>query len=138
MTTIPTPTFLINKRTVSALEIDMWNITGNYADGAWHQLIQSCVKNWTAKKQFVGLATVWSSTMPSANFGEYTNSCVIAAFGLGGFINQLETTLSDHFPRQVRRAEDMQVVSGSWRPYLNLEHGKIWTALDAVEWGELE
>lgn len=138
MTTIRTPTFIISNRPVSALEIDMWNITGQYADGAWHQLIHASVKHWAEKKQFAGIATIWSSTMPSANFGEYTNTCVIAAFSMGGFINQLETTLSDHFPRQVRRAEDMQVVSGSWRPYLHLEHGKIWTALDTAEWAELE
>jgi hypothetical protein len=136
--TIPTPKFEINKRMVSSIEIDMWNIKGKYADGVWHKLVQASVKDWSAKKQFEGKATIWSSVMPSANFETYTNACYIAAFGMTGFMKQLETTLYEHIPRQVRRSEEMQVERGSWRPYLHFEHGKIWIVSDDAEWGELE
>jgi hypothetical protein len=76
--------------------------------------------------------------MPSANFENYTNACFIAAFGMAGFMKQLETTLSGHIPRQVRRSDEMQVERESWRPYLYLEHGKVWIVSDAAEWVELE
>ena len=76
--------------------------------------------------------------MPSANFENYTNACFIAAFGMAGFMKQLESTLSGHFSRQVRRSGEMQVERGSWRPYLHLEQGKVWSVSDAAEWRELE
>ena len=135
---IPTPKFEINKRMVSPIEIDMWNIKGKYADGEWHELIHACVKNWAAKNQFDGKGTIWSHVMPSANFGDYGDSCCIAAFGMTGFMKQLETTLSGHFSRQVRRSDEMLVERGSWRPYLHLEQGKIWIISDVAEWRELE
>ena len=137
-TTIPTPNFIINNRMVSPLEIDMWNIKSKYADAVWHELIHACVKDWAAKNQFKGKATIWSSVMPSANFENYTNACFIATFGMAGFMKQLETTLCKHIPRQVRRSGEMQVERGSWRPYLHLEHGKIWMISDHVEWVELD
>ena len=136
--TIPTPKFEISNRMVSPLEIDMWNIKGNYADGAWHQLIHVCTKDWAAKKRFTGKATIWSSVMPCANFETYTNACYVAAFGMAGFMNQLESTLSSHISKYVRRSGEMQVERGSWRPYLHLEQGKIWIINDDVEWVELE
>jgi hypothetical protein len=80
--TIPTPKFEINKRMVSPIEIDLWNIKGKYADGVWHELIHACVKDWVAKNKFEGKATIWSSVMPSANFADYTNACFIAASGM--------------------------------------------------------
>ncbi|WP_262966752.1 hypothetical protein [Methylobacter psychrophilus] len=135
---IPTPKFEISNRLVSPLEIDMWNIKGNYADGAWHKLIHVCAKDWAAKKRFAGTATIWSSVMPSANFETYTNACYVAAFGMAGFMNQLETTLSGHISSHVRRSGEMQVERGSWRPYLHLEQGKIWIISDDVEWVESE
>lgn len=122
---------------VSPIEIDMWNIKGKYADGVWHELIHACVKDWAAKNRFVGKGTLWSSVMPSANFETYTDACYVAAFGMAGFMKQLESTLSRHIPRQVRRSGEMLVERGSWRPYLHLEHGKIWIASDDVEWGEI-
>lgn len=137
-TTIPTPKFAINKRMVSPVEIDMWNIQGKYADGMWHELIHACVKDWAAKNQFEGKATIWCSVMSSANFENYSSAFFIAAFGLAGFVKQLETTLCGHIPRQIRRSGEMQVERGNWRPYLHLEHGKIWIVSDDVEWREFE
>ncbi|MGZ3745465.1 MAG: hypothetical protein ACXVBQ_16495 [Pseudobdellovibrionaceae bacterium] len=48
--TIPTPKFEINKRMVSPIEIDMWNIQGQYEDGKWHELIHACVQRLGGKK----------------------------------------------------------------------------------------
>lgn len=76
--------------------------------------------------------------MPSANFETYTNACYVAAFGMTGFMKQLETTLCVHISKQIRRSDETQVERGSWRPYLHLEYGKIWEISDAVEWVELE
>ncbi|MGZ8945235.1 MAG: hypothetical protein ACXW1W_07375 [Methylococcaceae bacterium] len=136
--TIPTPKFEISKCLVSPVEIDMWNIKGAYADGLWHKLIHACVKDWAAKNQFEGKATLWSSVMPSANFETYTNACYVAAFGMAGFMKQLETTLCVHISKHIQRSGEMQVERGSWKPYLHLEHGKIWIISDNAEWGELE
>lgn len=137
-TTIPTPEFKMSKRMVSPIEIDMWNIKGRYEDGKWHELIHASVKNWAAKKQFQGKGTIWSTVRDSTNFGDYAQVCCIAAFGMAGFMKQLETTLLGGFWKQVRRSDEIQVRTGSWRPYLHLEHGKIWTVSDAAEWDELE
>lgn len=98
----------------------------------------ACVKDWAAKNQFQGKGTIWSSVMSSANFENYTNACFIDAFGMAGFMKQLESTLCGHIPRQVRRSGEMQVERGSWRPYLHLEHGKIWIVDDDAEWVELK
>lgn len=32
----------------------------------------------------------------------------------------------------------IEVERGSWRPYLHLEHGKVWIVSDDAEWVELE
>jgi hypothetical protein len=52
-------------------------------------------------------------------------------------MKQLETTFCGSFWKQVRRSGEMLVRHGSWRPYLHLEHGKIWTVSDAAQWEEL-
>ena len=137
-TTIPTPEFKINKRMVSPLEIDMYNIKGPYEDGEWHTLIHECTKKWAAKNQFSGKGTLWSSVMPSANFESYYDVCVITSFGMAGFMKELEITLGWQLRRKVRRSDEMQVKRGIWRPYLHLEQGKIWIVSDAAEWEELE
>ena len=136
--TIPTPKFKLLNRMILPLEIDMWNIQGEYADGEWHELIHDAVKHWAAKKQFEGKATLWDTVMNSTNFGSYSQVCGITAFGMAGFMKQLETTLCRHFSRQVRYSNYTLVTREHWRPYLHLEHGKIWTASDAAEWEELE
>jgi hypothetical protein len=53
-------------------------------------------------------------------------------------MKQLESTLTAHFSRQVRRSDEIQVERGNWRPYLHLERGKIWSVSDDAEWVELE
>ena len=137
MPSIPTPEFVINKRLVSPIEIDMWNIQGKYENGAWHPLVHACVKEWAKKNNFVGKASIWSSVMPSASFETYTNTFYIVAFGMAGFMKLLESTLCDYFPRQVLRSGEMQVKRRTWRPYLHLEYGQIWIIGDDVEWDEL-
>jgi hypothetical protein len=136
--TIPTPKFEISKQMASTLEIDMWNITGKYADGAWHQLIHACVKDWVATNKFKGKATLWSSVIPSSNFNGYGNSCFLAQFGMVGILELLEAKLRSSFPKQVRLSDEVQVIQGTWRPYLHLGHGKIWEISDATAWVQLD
>lgn len=123
---------------VSPIEIDMWNIKGQYEDGKWHELIHACAKDWAEKSQFEGKGTIWCCVMPRANIETYTNACYVAAFGMAGFMTQLTSTLCRHIPRQVRRSGEMQVERGNWRPYLHLDHGKVWIVSNALEWVELE
>ncbi|MFZ4534930.1 hypothetical protein [Propionivibrio sp.] len=136
-TTIPTPEFKINKRIVCPIEIDMYNIKGKYQDGNWHALILATAQKWVEKKQFEGKGTIWSRVQPSANFENFTNTCFITAFGMAGFIDQLEINLCAYFSRQVRRSDEMQIEQGNWRPYLHLEQGKIWIVEDEDVWQEL-
>ena len=122
---------------ICPLEIDMYNISGKYQDGKWHELIQTLVKNWVKSKQFGDKGTIWSSVQPSASFEDFTNACFITAFGMPGFMRYLEVKLCENFPRQVRGSDEMMFERGTWRPYLHLEHGKIWAISDEVEWKEL-
>jgi len=59
--------------------------------------------------------------MHSLYFESHTNACYIAAFGMTGFMKQLESTLSGHFSRQVLCSNEMQAESEKWRLYLHLE-----------------
>lgn len=136
--TIPTPKFNLSKRLVMPLVINMHHLKEEYDNGKWHELIYAEVKYWAEQNQFQGKGTIWSHVMISAEFGGYDQVCCITAFGMTGFIKQLEYTLSSQLSYgNVRRMGDAQVSYGHWRPYLHLEHGKIWIASDAAEWEEL-
>ena len=134
---IPTPAFVLQKRLMIPLEIDMYAIEGQYAEGGWHNLIESAIKNWARNNQFQGRGTLWYRRGYSVNFGHQDSSFFITAFGLPKFISFLENYLSP-IRRHVRRSDETKITRGQWFPYLHLEQGKIWSLLDAGEWIELE
>lgn len=126
---ISTPRFKTSKTEKPSLEIKMWEIQGEYADGNWHLLIHEFVKTWNAEHNFENVATIWSTT--------YYDSFLIVTCGLpSSFLKQLQSFLETKLRGNVRLSGDV-IIDGSWRPYLHLEQGKIWEFCDYNQWSEL-
>jgi hypothetical protein len=137
--TIPKPNFRVTRESVPSIEIDMWEISGPYADGRWHELIFDFVKNWLSKSRFQEEATIWSSVIPSVNFMHPGNSCFIAVFGMPeDFLGNLEDFLKVKIGKCVRLSDYVEVdENDGWRPYLHIKQGRAWEYCDYNEWAEI-
>jgi len=115
----------IDKNTAPTIEIDMWEIKGDYADGKWHILIHNYINAWLNNTNFNQTATLWSVVAGSVNFNHNGNSCFIAAFGIpDDFLVGLQECLATEFPTQVRLSDEFLVTrNDGWRPYLHIEKG---------------
>jgi len=107
------------------IEIDMWNIEGEYADGKWHILIHKHINSWLKHTEFDGTGTLWSVVAGSVNFNHQGNSCFIAFFSLPNeFIISLFESLAAALPSQVGLTDQFIVKrADGWRPYLHIEQG---------------
>jgi len=137
--TINTPRFKLNKTPVPSVEIDMWEIQGEYSDGKWHELIHNYTKQWVSENDFKDRATFWSVVLPSVNFHHQGNSCfIVGCCTPDKVLNGLEVFLSGKFPKQVRLSDEVIATrKDGWKPYLHLEQGKVWEYCDDIEWIEI-
>ncbi len=136
---IERPLFKLKKTPVPSVEIDMWEIQGEYSDGKWHQLIHNYTKLWVSENDFKDRATFWSVVLPSVNFQHQGNSFfIVGCCTPDSFMSGLAEFLSGKLLKQVRMSDEVIATrKDGWRPYLHLEQGKVWEFCDGFEWIEI-
>ena len=80
---ISTPSVVIKRGTPTpSIEVDNDEVTGEYASGAWEELIAPFTAKWVKQKKFTKTATVWTWANASFSFGHSGYSVFVAQFGL--------------------------------------------------------
>ena len=137
--TINNPTFKLEGTPLPSIEIDMWEIQGEYSDGLWHRLIHSYANQWISENNFKGKATFWSVVLPSVNFHHQGNSFfLVGCYVPDELLNGLKEFLSQKFQKQVRMSDEIIATrKEGWRPYLHLEQEKVWEYCEDFVWVEV-
>lgn len=118
--------FVINKRIINPLEFNFNSIKDHYPDDDWQVLIMEGIKNYALYNGIKNKGTIWRRYAYSTNFGEYTSSFFIAAFGLPGLMKYLEKNLSPKVCRYMRYSDGTTVNYGNWNVLVHFEHDKQW------------
>lgn len=120
----------------SSIEIDSDAIEGEYANGAWEELIVQFTAQWLAKKEFPKRATLWVWGSPSVNFGHPGYSYFIAECGFPmRYFGELRVHLSRKLGKKARFSDDVQPnPNRGWSARLHAQDGKLWQPLDDEMW----
>ena len=135
------PTHVIKRTTPTpSIEVDNDSINGEYAFGAWEDLIAPFTTNWVKRKKFIKQATVWTWLSQSTSFGHLGNSVFIAQFGLPmSYFEALQLHLASKLGDKVRFSDYVQPsIREGWSARIHVQDNAAWIPEDAITWSKVD
>ena len=138
---ISNPSVVIKQGTPTpSIEVDNDEVTGQYASGAWEELIAPFTAKWVKHKKFTKTATVWTRANASFSFGHSGYSVFVAQFGLPmSYFEALQKHLAGHLGSRVRFSDYVQPsLQEGWRARIHVQDSETWIPEDAIEWAKVD